>query len=563
MLFLKIILNLSKMNQILVPVLVSIFSLSFSSCSLNSKASSSDLDKPKLVVSIVVDQMRFDNLDKYNGSYSDNGFKRLIREGFNLKNNHFNYVPTVTGPGHASISTGSTPKTHGIAGNNWFDKKTRKDVYCTTDLDYENLGGNAYSAKMSPNNLLVETLGDLNRIENDMNSKTISIAIKDRGSILMGGKKANAAYWFYGKDKGEWVSSKYYMQELPDWVNSFNNSGFISTYIREWNTLYDINSYNESRSDDNKFEKSFKGDPSVTFPYDLNKLKDLNDGYDMLKETPFGNSLTTDFAIEAISNEKLGKDQYTDVLTISYSSTDYIGHNFGVDAKETQDAYLRLDLEIERLLNFLDSHVGKNEYTLFLTADHGAAKIPAYLNSIGVKSQNIEEGTVKNILNDVLFKSFGSNQLISKIMNSQIYLNDYTINSLNLNLDIIEKTIINTLSQLDFIDKAYTSNEIINGNFDSGYELLIQNGYNIPRSGDIIFKLKENVISYGNKGTTHGSGYSYDTHVPLIFFGKKIVQGESNVKTKITDIAPTIAKLLGLKKLSDSTGEVLDFVIKD
>lgn len=563
MLFLKIILNLSKMNQILVPVLVSIFSLSFSSCSLNSKASSSDLDKPKLVVSIVVDQMRFDNLDKYNGSYSDNGFKRLIREGFNLKNNHFNYVPTVTGPGHASISTGSTPKTHGIAGNNWFDKKTRKDVYCTTDLDYENLGGNAYSAKMSPNNLLVETLGDLNRIENDMNSKTISIAIKDRGSILMGGKKANAAYWFYGKDKGEWVSSKYYMQELPDWVNSFNNSGFISTYIREWNTLYDINSYNESRSDDNKFEKSFKGDPSVTFPYDLNKLKDLNDGYDMLKETPFGNSLTTDFAIEAISNEKLGKDQYTDVLTISYSSTDYIGHNFGVDAKETQDAYLRLDLEIERLLNFLDIHVGKNEYTLFLTADHGAAKIPAYLNSIGVKSQNIEEGTVKNILNDVLFKSFGSNQLISKIMNSQIYLNDNTINSLNLNLDIIEKTIINTLSQLDFIDKVYTSNEIINGNFDSGYELLIQNGYNIPRSGDIIFKLKENVISYGNKGTTHGSGYSYDTHVPLIFFGKKIVQGESNVKTKITDIAPTIAKLLGLKKLSDSTGEVLDFVIKD
>lgn len=563
MLFLKIILNLSKMNQILVPVLVSIFSLSFSSCSLNSKASSSDLDKPKLVVSIVVDQMRFDNLDKYNGSYSDNGFKRLIREGFNLKNNHFNYVPTVTGPGHASISTGSTPKTHGIAGNNWFDKKTRKDVYCTTDLDYENLGGNAYSAKMSPNNLLVETLGDLNRIENDMNSKTISIAIKDRGSILMGGKKANAAYWFYGKDKGEWVSSKYYMQELPDWVNSFNNSGFISTYIREWNTLYDINSYNESRSDDNKFEKSFKGNPSVTFPYDLNKLKDLNDGYDMLKETPFGNSLTTDFAIEAISNEKLGKDQYTDVLTISYSSTDYIGHNFGVDAKETQDAYLRLDLEIERLLNFLDSHVGKNEYTLFLTADHGAAKIPAYLNSIGVKSQNIEEGTVKNILNDVLFKSFGSNQLISKIMNSQIYLNDYTINSLNLNLDIIEKTIINTLSQLDFIDKVYTSNEIINGNFDSGYELLIQNGYNIPRSGDIIFKLKENVISYGNKGTTHGSGYSYDTHVPLIFFGKKIVQGESNVKTKITDIAPTIAKLLGLKKMSDSTGEVLDFVIKD
>ena len=547
------------MNKILISLVFSIFS----SCNLTPKASGLDLDKPKLVVSIVVDQMRFDNLDKYKESYSNNGFNRLIREGFNLKNNHFNYVPTVTGPGHSSISTGSTPKTHGIVGNNWFDNKTQKDVYCTTDLNYENLGGNAYSAKMSPNNLLVNTLGDLNRIENDMNSKTISIAIKDRGSILMGGRKANAAYWFYGKDKGEWVSSKYYMEELPEWVDNFNNSDIVSTYIREWNTLYDINSYKESRSDDNNFEKSFKGHPSVTFPYDLNKLKHLNDGYDMLKETPFGNNLTTDFAIEAISNEKLGKDQFTDVLTISYSSTDYIGHNFGVDAKETQDAYLRLDLEIERLLYFLDSYVGENEYTLFLTADHGASKIPAYLNSIGVKSQNIEEGTVKNILKDVLFKSYGSNQLISKVMNSQIYLNDEIINSLNLSFNSIEKTIINTLNQLEYIDKVYTSEDIINGNFDSGYELLIQNGYNVLRSGDIIFKLKENVISYGNKGTTHGSGYTYDTHVPLIFFGKKIVQGESNVKTKITDIAPTIAKLLGLKQMSDSTGEVLGFVIKD
>jgi len=289
----------------------------------------------------------------------------------------------------------------------------------------------------------------------------------------------------------------------------------------------------------------------------------LNDGYDMLKETPFGNNLTTDFAIKAISNEKLGKDQFTDVLTISYSSTDYIGHNFGVDAKETQDAYLRLDLEIERLLYFLDSYVGENEYTLFLTADHGASKIPAYLNSIGIKSQNIEEGTVKNILKDVLFKSYGSNQLISKVMNSQVYLNNEIINSLNISFNSIEKTIINTLNQLEYIDEVYTSEDIINGNFDSGYDLLIQNGYNVLRSGDIIFKLKENVISYGNKGTTHGSGYTYDTHVPLIFFGKKIVQGESNVKTKITDIAPTIAKLLGLKQMSDSTGEVLSFVIKD
>ncbi|MDA9356723.1 alkaline phosphatase family protein [Flavobacteriaceae bacterium] len=551
------------MKQISKYTLVLVIILSFTNCNLNSTVLTTNSDNPKLVVAIVVDQMRFDFLDKFKNKYSSNGFNRLIREGFNLKNNHYNYVPTVTGPGHASVATGSTPKTHGIAGNNWFDKEKQKYIYCTTDLNYENLGGNAYSAKMSPKNLLVNTFGDFNRVENDMKSKTISIAIKDRGSILMGGKKANAAYWFYGKDDGEWVSSKYYMDELPDWVNSFNNSDFASTYIREWNTLYDIDSYKESRSDNNNFEKSFKGDPSVSFPYDLNKLKDLNDGYDMLKETPFGNNLTTDFALEAISNEKLGKDDFTDVLTISYSSTDYIGHNFGVDAKETQDAYLRLDLEIERLLLFLDSYVGKNEYTLFLTADHGASKIPAYLNSIGVKSQNIEENVIKNSLKDLLFKTYDSDKLISKIVNSQVYLNDRVIDSLNLNSKSVEKTIISFLSNIEFIDKVYTSKEIINGNFDSGYDLLIQNGYNIQRSGDIIFKLKENIISYGNKGTTHGSGYSYDTHVPLIFFGKKIAQGESDIKTKITDIAPTIVKLLGLNKMIDSTGEVLEFVIKD
>ena len=193
--------------------------------------------------------------------------------------------------------------------------------------------------------MLTTTITDQLKLAQNMNGKTIGIAIKDRSAILPAGHAANAAYWFNGGKVGDWITSSYYMSELPNWVNNFNNSKIVDSYLEKpWNTLYDINTYKESRSDDNNFEKSFKGDPSVTFPYDLNMLKDLNDGYDLLKETPFGNSLTTDFAIEAISNEKLGKDQFTDVLTISYSSTDYIGHNFGVDAKETQDAYLRLDL---------------------------------------------------------------------------------------------------------------------------------------------------------------------------------------------------------------------------
>ena len=544
-------------------ILIALLGLTFVNCNSKNSGSQSDLDKPKLVVAVVVDQMRFDYLNKFKSKYSKNGFNRLVREGFNLNNNHYNYVPTVTGPGHASISTGSTPKTHGIAGNNWFDKKNQKYTYCTTDLDYENLGGTAYSAKMSPKNLLVNTFGDLNRLENDMKSKTISIALKDRGSILMGGKNANAAYWFYGKDKGEWVSSKYYMNKLPEWVTSFNNSESISKYLTDWNTLYDIDTYKESRADENIFEKVFKGAMSVSFPYDLDKLKDLNDGYDILKETPFGNNLTTDFVFSAIENEGLGLDSFTDVLTISYSSTDYIGHNFGVDSKETQDAYLRLDLEIERLLDYLDKNIGENEYLLFLTADHGASKIPAYLNSIGVKSKNVEDKELDVALNNILISEFGSERLVSKIVNNQIYINDLAVESLGLKYNEVQEKIINFLNDLDFIDGVYTSEEIINGTYEEGYKLLIQNGFNTERSGDIIFKFHENVIKYGNRGTTHGSGYSYDTHVPLIFFGKNIVQGESEIRTKITDIAPTVVKLMGLKDMNDSTGDVLTFVIQN
>jgi len=553
------------MKKIFLIITMAIILIGLIFVNYNSKSSKliSDIDQPKLVVAVVVDQMRFDYLNKFKSKYSNNGFNRLVREGFNLNNNHYNYVPTVTGPGHASVSTGSTPKTHGIAGNNWFDKKNQKYIYCTTDLDYDNLGGTAYSAKMSPKNLLVNTFADLNRLENNMKSKTISIALKDRGSILMGGRNANAAYWFYGKDKGEWVSSKYYMSELPEWVTSFNNSESISRYLTDWNTLYDIDTYNESRVDENTFEKAFKGNLSVSFPYDLDKLKDLNDGYDMLKETPFGNNLTTDFVFSAIENEDLGVDNFTDVLTISYSSTDYIGHNFGVDSKETQDAYIRLDLEIERLLGYLDKNIGKNEYLLFLTADHGALKIPAYLNSIGVESKNVEDKELGVALNNILINEFGSDRLVSKIVNNQIYINDLAVNSLSLNYSQVQQKIINFLNELDFIDGVYTSEEIINGTYEDGYELLIQNGFNIQRSGDIIFKFRENVIKYGDRGTTHGSGYSYDTHVPLIFFGKNIVQGETQVRTKITDIAPTVVKLMGLNEMNTATGDVLDFVIQN
>lgn len=525
-------------------------------------SASSENKKPKLVVAIVIDQMRYDFLENLSHRYSDNGFNRLVNDGFNCKNNFYNYVPTVTGPGHSSISTGSTPKTHGIVGNNWYDRERRHSIYCTDDSNYNNVGGDDYSGNKSPNNLLVETFADINKMSNNK-SKTISIAIKDRGSILMGGKKADAAYWYYGKERAQWITSTFYMNQIPDWVKEFNKEDNLEKYLEDWNTLKDISTYENHEIDNNSFEKLFKGKDNSAFPYDTKSLMKHNDCFDMIKETPYGNTMTTDFAIEAIVNENLGKRGVTDVITVGYSSTDYIGHSFGVASVETQDTYIRLDLEIQKLLSFLDKQIGKNEYTLFLTADHGVLEIPAYLSSTGVNAQAVSENDLANKvvkkLNDVL--GIEVKKLIANVDNSQIYLNDEVISEMNLNKSKVVNELVKILESFDFISKAYTADFILGSSELIEYEKLIQNGYHKERSGDIALILKENVIFYNGKGTTHGSGYNYDTHVPLIFYGYGIKKGETLNHTEIPDIAPTISKLLGLE-MKNSTGKVLDFIFE-
>ena len=526
-------------------------------------SASSENKKPKLVVAIVIDQMRYDFLENLSHRYSDNGFNRLVNEGFNCKNNFFNYVPTVTGPGHSSISTGSTPKTHGIVGNNWYDRKRKRSIYCTDDSNYNNVGGDDYSGNKSPNNLLVETFADINKMSNNNKSKTISIAIKDRGSILMGGKTADAAYWYYGKERAQWITSTFYMNQIPDWVKEFNKEDNLEKYLEDWNTLEDISNYENHEIDNNSFEKLFKGKDNSAFPYDTKSLMKHNDCFDMIKETPYGNTMTTDFAIEAIVNENLGKRGVTDVITVGYSSTDYIGHSFGVASVETQDTYIRLDLEIQKFLSFLDKEIGKNEYSLFLTADHGVLEIPAYLSSTGVNAQAVSENDLVNKvlkkLNDVL--GIEVKKLIANVDNSQIYLNDEVISEMNLNKSKVVNELVKILESFDFISKAYTADFILGSSELIEYEKLIQNGYHNERSGDIALILKENVIFYNGKGTTHGSGYNYDTHVPLIFYGYGIKKGETLNHTEIPDIAPTISKLLGLE-MKNSTGKVLDFIFE-
>ena len=531
--------------------------------SLSAKAQrKTDHVNPKLVVGIIVDQMRYDYLTRFKTKYGEGGFKRMINKGFNCKNNHFNYIPTYTGPGHASVFTGTTPKYHGIIANNWYDKDTKSMVYCASDDSVLAVGTDSELERMSPHRLKTSTFADENRLFTQQKGKSIGISIKDRGAILPVGHSANAAYWFRGKKEGNFVSSTYYMDSLPNWVKKFNASKHVQSYLKEWNTLYNISTYTESGPDLNQFEGSFTGKETATFPYNLKSLFLLNSGYDILKYTPYGNSIVTDFAIEAIKAEKLGKDKITDVLTVSFSSTDYIGHKFGVNSKEIEDTYLRLDKDLERFFNVLDKEVGKGEYTVFLTADHGAVEVPSYLQSVKIPAGYLNNNERKEKFEKFLVDTYGTVDILEDISNNQIFLNREKIAALNLDLNDVQEAIMYEQLSYKHIYKAYTATTMSSVNFTDGIEALLQKGYNQKRSGDILLINDPAYISYGKTGSTHGSGYNYDTHVPLLFFGKGIKHGETLQKTEITDIVPTMSALLGISFPNFTVGQPLEFVLK-
>lgn len=517
---------------------------------------------PKLVVGIVIDQMRYDYLTRFYKRFGEGGFKRLIEEGFNCKNNHFNYIPTYTGPGHASIYTGTTPENHGIISNNWYNKFEKKVVYCAEDPNVKAVGTNSPMEQMSPHRLKTTTLGDQNRLHTQMAGKTIGISIKDRGAILPAGHTANGAYWFRGKEEGRWVTSTYYRTDLPKWVRDFNAAGKVDSYVKVWNTLYPIDSYSESGPDLNGFEQSFEGKETATFPYNLKELKEQNGGYDIIKSSPYGNSLVADFAIAAIDGEALGMDSITDVLTVSFSSTDYVGHKFGVNSKEVEDTYLRLDKDLARFFQVLDAKVGVDAYTLFLTADHGAVQVPAYLKSVKIPAGYFDHESFERAVNSYVLTAFGTASFIEKISNDQVFFDYKELEREKLDPEVLQKKIAHFILQYKQVDKVYTRSQLTSGTFTAGIAALVQKGFNQSRSGDVVYVLSPATIVYPKKGSTHGSGNSYDTHAPLLFYGKGIKKGSTVRKTFVTDIAPTMTSLLGIAFPNGCTGSVLSDVME-
>ena len=511
--------------------------------------------KPKLVVGIVVDQMRWDYLYRYNSLYSDRGFKRLLKEGYSCENTMIPYTPTYTAPGHACVYTGSIPAIHGIVSNSWYDRLTGKYVYCTDDSTVNTVGSDTKAGKMSPENMWATSIADELRMSNNFRSKVIGIALKDRGAILPAGHSANAAYWYDDK-VGKWISSTHYMEALPQWVNAFNAKGYPDKYMgKPWETLLPEIKYTASTIDNKPYENAIKGLETVTFPHKLNTI--TKDRFEAFKTTPFANTYTFDFAKAAIENESLGKNTVPDFLTVSLSSTDYVGHSFGPNSIETEDTYLRLDNDIAGFLSYLDEKIGKGGYLLFLTADHGAAHVPGFLNEHKINGAGIDDKDIEKRLNKTIETKLGIKKAIEHVSSYQVYLGDSVKHN-----EEARELIIDELMKEPYIQTAVGLSEIAEAALPSIQKERLINGYTPGRSGDIQFVFKPGFFDGFSKGTTHGLWNPYDSHIPLLFFGTGIKTGKLNRETYMTDIAATIAAMLQIQMPSGCVGHVITEAMK-
>ncbi len=527
--------------------------LSFLSGSAQKKKEAAP-EKPKLVVGIIVDQMRYEYLYRFYSRYSDRGLKRMMNEGFNCRNNHYHYASTITGPGHAHVYTGSVPAITGIVGNDWYEKTLKKSMYVVSDSTVSIVGeGNPSAGKMSPRNMKTTTVTDQLRIASQFKSKVVGVAFKDRGAILPAGH-TGSAFWFDTRN-GNWITSTYYSKELPQWVKDFNGRKLPQSYAQQtWETLYPIETYTASETDDQPYESLIAGDTKPVFPHKVTMGS--------LASTPYGNNLTKEFAIAAIEGEQLGRGDATDFLAVSFSSTDYVGHAFGPQSVEIEDVYLRFDKDIEDLLSHLDKVVGAGKYTVFLSADHAVAEVPAFLKKHNVPAGLFLGGELERFANNAISSVLGEGKWVTTEDNYQLYMNDDLLLEKKVTVaQIVEILRLKSAAQEGIYNVVDLRN--VNGySIPQYFREKIINIYNPKRSGDILILPEPAWMAGYVKGTTHGTMYNYDTHTPLLWYGWGINKGETSEPTYISDIAPTLSVLLKILEPNGSVGKPIQAVIR-
>lgn len=539
-------------------IALAIFSLNFnaqkSEAAKHLKSNQESVQKPKLVVGLVIDQMRWDYLYRYQSKYTQGGFKRLLNQGYSFNNVMIPYIPTITALGHTCIYTGSVPSIHGIAGNDWTDKTTGKGVYCTTDTTINAVGtDNEKIGQHSPRNLWSTTITDQLGIATNFRSKVVGVSLKDRASILPAGHNPTGAFWF-DDSSGNFITSSYYMNDLPTWVKDFNAKKIPTNLVANgWNTLLPIEKYTESTADNSSWEGLLGSAKTPTFPYN-NLAADYEAKKDNIRFTPFGNTLTLKFAEAAIDGYNMGRNADTDFLAINIASTDYAGHRFGPNSIEVEDVYLRLDRDLAAFFKMLDAKVGAGKYLAFLTADHGAAHSEGYMEANKMQTGFFGVDAEK-LLNTKLKEKFGEDKMIWGIDNYQIYFNQNLIKEKSLDLGKVKEETLKILKADPTVLYAVDLDKVAEAAIPEPIKTRIINGYNWQRSGDIQLISHDGMLPpYSKLGTTHSVWNSYDSHIPLIFMGTNIKKGESNKPYFMTDIAPTLAQILKIENPSGCIG---------
>lgn len=515
--------------------------------------------QPKIVVGVVIDQMCYDYLYRFQHVYTNGGFNRLMNKGTNCRNVQYNYVPTYTAPGHASIYTGTTPSNHGIIGNDWYVRDTKQTVTSVSNSKFAAVGGSAISTGAAPLNLRTYTITDQLKMASPQ-SKVISVSIKDRSAILPGGHLSDGTYWF-DYNTGDFITSTFYMQQLPDWVQRFNAKFDPAKDLKTWKLLLPESTY--QLADQSNYEVVLTGKTSATFPYDFQDM--ISKGAvanNLFTISPQANEILTELAITALEQENLGQDQFTDFLCISYSTPDIAGHAFGPYSREMEDMYARLDRELQRLFSSLETRYGKDGFVLFLTADHAVVPVPQMLIEKKMPGGYFFMESHLQVLRDDFIMKYNAD-LLEYEVNQNIYLNLKRIDSLKLDVQEVAAFAANELRKWPEVKTVLTKQELLSGAAKTDFwGEMLRNGFDLQRSGELIFLLqpgylaKEHDEPKAHQGTSHGSAFNYDTHVPLLWYGKGIEPGfQIFDPIQITDIAPTLIHILNLQRSGSMIGQ--------
>jgi predicted AlkP superfamily pyrophosphatase or phosphodiesterase len=545
--------------------------------------------RPKLLLVIVVDQFRYDYLERFGDLFVTGGIKRLMREGASWADANYDHAPTKTAPGHATIMTGTWPAEHGIIANNWFDRETGQKVGSVSDNATLLLGGREGQKGSSPRRLLASTLGDELRLVTNDRSKVIGISSKSRSAILPAGRHATAAYWF-NTDNGHMVSSSYYFNHLPPWVERFNQTRMADKFFgARWERILPEAEYTRRLGPDaQRWENIASPDRDTnTFPHTITggASAPSRPFYKELDYSPFSNDLLVRFAEQTIEQENLGADDDTDLLSVSFSANDYVGHRFGPYSQEMMDITLRVDRQIAELLDYVEKRVRLQNTLVVFTADHGVAPIPEQAAAVGLPGRRLEQDDVFKIImaairaryarkgepdttGDYIQKFQDKSETREGFINNNVYLNFAALKRDHIDAEEFERAVGEAALTVPGIGRYFTRAQLEAGLIPPADPVArrVLHGFNSQRSGDVIivdqpysimFTLPDDDPTDPRSSATHESPYSYDTHVPLIIMGRGLTAGRYAQAATPADIAPTLAFVLGVQSPSSATGRIL------